>query len=88
MYNQFITQLQADNPEKAKSNISNKSLADAIREKLQIDDDNDQDILDQHVSRVWSDLTPSRSPGRISPCPPRLNRGAFSAGISTSKLIY
>lgn len=46
-----------------------KSLADAIREKLQVDDDNDQDILDQHVSRVWSDLTPSRTPGLISPRP-------------------
>ncbi|KFB36196.1 hypothetical protein ZHAS_00003281 [Anopheles sinensis] len=48
----------------------NKVLADAIRQKLQVDDDNDQDILDQHVSRVWSDLTPSRSPGTMSPCPP------------------
>ncbi|XP_049286511.1 axin isoform X2 [Anopheles funestus] len=47
----------------------NKVLADAIRQKLQVDDDNDQDILDQHVSRVWSDLTPSRSPGTMSPCP-------------------
>ncbi|KAG8280444.1 Axin-1 [Homalodisca vitripennis] len=46
-----------------------RSLTDTIREKLQLDDDNDQDILDQHVSRVWSDLTPSRSPGLISPRP-------------------
>ncbi|XP_075231655.1 protein axin isoform X2 [Lycorma delicatula] len=47
------------------------SLADAIREKLQvdIDNDNDQDILDQHVSRVWSD----RTPGLASP-PPELRR--------------
>uniref|UniRef100_A0A2M4AJ58 Putative regulator of g protein n=1 Tax=Anopheles triannulatus TaxID=58253 RepID=A0A2M4AJ58_9DIPT len=51
----------------------NKVLADAIRQKLQVDDDNDQDILDQHVSRVWSDLTPSRSPGTMSPCPPNLH---------------
>ncbi|XP_061502273.1 axin isoform X1 [Anopheles gambiae] len=50
----------------------NKVLADAIRQKLQVDDDNDQDILDQHVSRVWSDLTPSRSPGTMSPCPPNM----------------
>lgn len=27
----------------------------------------DQDILDQHVSRVWSDLTPIRSPGQNTP---------------------
>lgn len=34
-----------------------------------LDDDNDdQDILDQHVSRVWSDRTPLRSPGNLSPC--------------------
>jgi axin 1 len=61
---------QAQSDDKSKSN---KSLADAIREKFQVDDDNDQDILDQHVSRVWSDLTPSRSPGTSSPCPTNLN---------------
>lgn len=44
-----------------------KALADALREKLLIEDDSDQAILDQHVSRVWSDLTPSRSPGISSP---------------------
>ncbi|XP_014285784.1 axin isoform X4 [Halyomorpha halys] len=48
---------------------SARSLADAIRERFQIDDDNDQDILDQHVSRVWSDLTPARTPGVASPRP-------------------
>lgn len=32
------------------------------------DDKDDQDILDQHVSRVWSDMTPHRSPGNLSPC--------------------
>ncbi|CAH3832635.1 unnamed protein product [Pieris brassicae] len=37
-------------------------VAAAIREKLQPDDDNDQDILDQHVSRVWSERTPGGSP--------------------------
>ncbi|XP_076671655.1 protein axin isoform X2 [Andrena cerasifolii] len=44
-----------------------KALADALREKLLVEEDNDQAILDQHVSRVWSDLTPSRSPGLSSP---------------------
>ncbi|XP_006619834.1 axin isoform X2 [Apis laboriosa] len=47
--------------------LSAKALADALREKLMIEEDNDQAILDQHVSRVWSDLTPSRSPGLSSP---------------------
>lgn len=37
---------------------------DAISAKLILDDDkDDQDILDQHVSRVWSD----RTPGNLSP---------------------
>lgn len=44
-----------------------KALVDALTAKLTIDDDNDQSILDQHVSRVWSDPTPSRSPGLASP---------------------
>ncbi|XP_048482934.1 axin [Plutella xylostella] len=48
-------------------------VAAAIREKLQVDDDNDQDILDQHVSRVWSERTPGGSP------PPRARRRAPSA---------
>ncbi|XP_073945632.1 LOW QUALITY PROTEIN: axin-like [Choristoneura fumiferana] len=47
-------------------------VAAAIREKLQLDDDNDQDILDQHVSRVWSERTPGASPpgGRRRARPP------------------
>lgn len=49
------------------NDVQSRDLANAIREKLQLEDDNDQDILDQHVSRVFSDLTPLRSPGRISP---------------------
>lgn len=49
--------------------VSSRALADALREKLSIEDDEDQAILDQHVSRVWSDLTPSRSPGFSSPRP-------------------
>lgn len=32
------------------------------------DDKDDQDILDEHVSRVWNDMTPHRSPGNLSPC--------------------
>ncbi|XP_046413291.1 axin isoform X1 [Neodiprion virginianus] len=54
-----------------------RTLADAIREKLLVEDDSDQAILDQHVSRVWSDLTPLRSPGLASPRPhsPERRRG-------------
>lgn len=47
--------------------VDGQLLADAIRGRLLLDDDNDQDILDQHVSRVFSDQTPSRSPGLLSP---------------------
>ncbi|XP_012226982.1 axin isoform X2 [Linepithema humile] len=44
-----------------------KTLDDALNAKLNsIEEDNDQAILDEHVSRVWSDQTPSRSP-RLSP---------------------
>ncbi|XP_018310915.1 axin isoform X2 [Mycetomoellerius zeteki] len=45
---------------------ASKTLGDALKEKLSMDEDSDQAILDEHVSRVWSDQTPSRSP-RLSP---------------------
>lgn len=38
------------------------------------DDKDDQDILDQHVSRVWADRTPHRSPGNLSPGNPMFQR--------------
>lgn len=51
-----------------------------------MDDDDDQDILDQHVSRVWSDNTPHRSPGTLSPASIQFNRRKpihdFNAGTS------
>ncbi|XP_055383005.1 axin isoform X2 [Condylostylus longicornis] len=53
---------------------SDRELAEVIRQKLALEEDNDQDILDQHVSRVWKDLTPHRSPGTVSPCPPLPSR--------------
>jgi len=43
-----------------------KTLGDTLKEKLSVEEDSDQAILDEHVSRVWSDQTPSRSP-RLSP---------------------
>ncbi|XP_014473212.1 PREDICTED: axin isoform X2 [Dinoponera quadriceps] len=46
---------------------THKTLGDALREKLSMEEDSDQAILDEHVSRVWSDLTPSRSPRLSSP---------------------
>ncbi|XP_058823873.1 axin isoform X2 [Topomyia yanbarensis] len=69
---------------------SNRSFADAIRQKLQVEDDNDQDILDKHVSRVWSDLTPSRSPDIMSPCPNisrtrRSEMGNFGSGSMSAQ---
>ncbi|XP_063618817.1 axin [Cydia splendana] len=55
-------------------------VAAAIREKLQLDDDNDQDILDQHVSRVWSERTPGASPpgGRRARRPPHAHAHAHA----------
>ncbi|KAF4522831.1 hypothetical protein B566_EDAN008093 [Ephemera danica] len=41
----------------------------SLAERMQFTDDSNQAILDMHVSRVWSDLTPSRSPSLISPRP-------------------
>ncbi|XP_034113313.1 axin isoform X2 [Drosophila albomicans] len=57
-------------PNNERSSASDRAFAEAIREKFALDEDNDQDILDQHVSRVWKDQTPHRSPGTMSPCPP------------------
>ncbi|GBP93091.1 Axin [Eumeta japonica] len=42
--------------------LSPQLVAAAIREKLQLDHDNVQDILDQHVSRVFSERSPGGSP--------------------------
>ena len=44
------------------SQSSSRSLADILREKLILPDDGDgdQSILDDHVSRVWTDKTPLR----------------------------
>lgn len=56
------------------SEIQPRELANAIKEKLQMEDDNDQDILDQHVQIVFPDSTPGGSPGMMSPrfhSPPR-----------------
>lgn len=60
-----------------------QALTEAILKKLPSVDDSDQSILDDHVSRVWSDLTPHRSPGTISPCPV-IGRGrrTHDSGIS------
>ncbi|XP_041978416.1 axin isoform X1 [Aricia agestis] len=53
---------EGDGEDAATQALPPQLVAAAIREKLQIDDDNDQDILDQHVSRVWSERTPGASP--------------------------
>ncbi|XP_055640581.1 axin isoform X2 [Toxorhynchites rutilus septentrionalis] len=65
-------------------------LRKKLQEKLQVEDENDQDILDQHVSRVWSDLTPSRSPDAMSPCPNisrsrRHEMGVFGSGLMSAQ---
>ncbi|KPJ12693.1 Axin [Papilio machaon] len=68
-------------------------VAAAIREKLQVDDDNDQDILDQHVSRVWSERTPGASPpggrrarGRHATHAPHATHATHSARRAPSAL--
>ncbi|XP_050302242.1 axin-1 isoform X2 [Anthonomus grandis grandis] len=52
---------------KLRENDTFPSISDPnIREKLLLDDENDQSILDDHVSLVFPD-TPARSPGITSP---------------------
>merc|ERR1719445_1630990 len=55
----------AEDAQSMVSQGSNRSLADILREKLIVTDDldGDQSILDDHVSRIWTDKTPFRSPG-------------------------
>lgn len=79
--------------EQSTNSQSNKFFAEQIRQKLQVEDETDQDILDQHVSRVFSDLTPNRSPGRVSPCP-NINRarrhemGSFGSMSAQSSMRH
>lgn len=50
------------------TDVQGISLTDQLRQKLLIDDESVQSILDNHVTRVFSnDQTPLRSPGPISP---------------------
>lgn len=66
-------------------------MNDAFKEKLQLEDDNDQAILDQHVSRVWSDPTPSRSPKVASPrpfSPDKCRRGQPQQQSTQSSNLY
>merc|ERR1719312_1745018 len=55
----------AEDAQSMVSQGSNRSLAEILREKLIVTDDfeGDQSILDDHVSRIWTDKTPLRSPG-------------------------
>lgn len=61
-------EIRMERESEAKS-LDSKALSDALRETLRVEDGNDQAILDDHVSRVWSDPTPSRSPELASPRP-------------------
>lgn len=59
-------------PLSSKNQINHGQLVADLK-RFQSEEDN-QSILDQHVSRVWSDLTPHLSPGTVSPCPVVPNR--------------
>merc|ERR1719206_1500578 len=63
--NEKLTKKLSEDSGSMVSQGSNRSLADILREKLIVPDDmdGDQSILDDHVSRVWTDKTPLRSPG-------------------------
>lgn len=75
MQHQFNIPDPSDNSSRpSKHQINPSQFVHDLKTKLQLEDDNDQSILDKHVSRVWDDLTPHRSPGTVSPCPPVPNR--------------
>merc|ERR1719312_859621 len=63
--NEKLTKKLSEDSGSMVSQGSNRSLADILREKLIVPDDmdGDQSILDDHVSRIWTDKTPLRSPG-------------------------
>ncbi|XP_059620675.1 axin isoform X2 [Phlebotomus argentipes] len=69
----FVKKMQESDASNERALSFQAELRDAIREKLPVEDDSDQAILDQHVQRVWSD-TPNRSPGTKSPDPMALRR--------------
>ncbi|XP_022905117.1 axin isoform X2 [Onthophagus taurus] len=82
---------------KESESTSSLHLANAICAKLQLEDDNDQDILDQHVSRVFKDLTPTKSPRSHSPTrnrwalgyrPRRKEKDGFSTFSSDSGNVH
>lgn len=72
----------AEDAQSMVSQGSNRSLADILREKLIVTDDmeGDQSILDDHVSRIWTDKTPLRSPGDPSGRPRSPGYGGRSRG--------
>lgn len=69
--------------QKLKEAESDEKLGTALHEKLQFQDDNDQNILDEHVSRVFSsDHSVSISPDLASPKPASPPRGRWPPGGS------
>jgi len=82
--NEKLTKKLSEDSGSMVSQGSNRSLADILREKLIIPDDmdGDQSILDEHVSRIWTDKTPLRSPGDPSgrPRSPGYSRRGHSGG--------
>lgn len=67
-----------------------KLFNDAISARLMADDTDNQDILDNHVSRVWNERTPHRSPGNLSPGTQftrarRPHENMVAIGLSASK---
>ena len=88
-----LKKIQSEDSQSMVSQGSNRSLAEILKKNLLVSDDFDQDqsILDDHVSRVWTDKTPLRSPGDPSgrPRSPGYNRRViFLFCYCTSDLCY
>ncbi|CRK99467.1 CLUMA_CG012685, isoform A [Clunio marinus] len=94
-HDQDLREMMRKNFSEGEQARNHKLFADALSAKLMLGDDkDDQDILDQHVSRVWSDRTPHRSPGNISPCnqfqrrlPHDIAFGSTQSSMRTSKSL-
>merc|ERR1719422_629967 len=82
-----LKKIQSEDSQSMVSQGSNRSLAEILKKNLLVSDDFDQDqsILDDHVSRVWTDKTPLRSPGDPSgrPRSPGYNRRGHGAPTMT-----
>jgi len=84
--NEKLNRKLAEDTHSLVSQDSSRSLADMLREKLVLPDESDQSILDEHVSRIWTDKTPLRSPGDPTGRPRSPGGGAYRGKSGSGQL--